>query len=611
MNMHENRINQMKTALHKPENFFLVFAILGGLISIIFIPFGAGYDEDTHIARIWEISSGNLIPNSLLSKGGQFPYAFYEISYRQQPNLDTITQNYWRMVFNKKIDWSIMIEHQTRSFYLPTTYILQGIIMGITGRYFDFSIGWIYLLLRFSYLISYILLTYIAIKIIPFGKWLIFIVALSPMAILQASSVNPEGLMNGIVFLFIAFLVKYKKLDRKFNKYDFLLLGIFLLGIASLKPNMLTIMLLLFILPKDKFRNKSNYFLTIFLGFLFVLLLNLAWFGKIGTIEPIINSEKDINAIAQIRNILKSPINYLSITINTIKENTLNYYLEWVGVFGYRYGNLSKLVYFLYPITMLFIVISESSRIEFTKRQKWIIFFSVFAYITTTFLLIYLIGNSVNSSVVDGIQGRYFTSISLAILLLISSMVSKRITISPLFFIILSSLEVILFVISIFFNYYYTCGFSYLNFSDCILPRYKNWPPEQGLILEVNNKDEFIQEIKPDCEKIKEMDIYFGDSINNQKKSLVIDLINKESDQKIYSDNFNLSHVENGWLKIIFQETLDVDKDGLLMLKINTDNNNALQIPITKNDEYQKGNLYYLNNTMPYDVIFKYVCGKN
>jgi hypothetical protein len=45
-----------------PEKFFVITSILVDIFLCFIVPIGAGYDEDTHEARIWEISKGDLTP---------------------------------------------------------------------------------------------------------------------------------------------------------------------------------------------------------------------------------------------------------------------------------------------------------------------------------------------------------------------------------------------------------------------------------------------------------------------------------------------------------------------------------------------------------------------
>src|SRR5512139_2690830 len=132
----------------KPETFFLMIVLVAGIVNAVITPLGAGYDEDTHVARIWEMSKGEMIPNRFLSQGPNFPFVFYELSYRQQLNLVPQSLEEWQAQFSEKIDWDVMVPHITRAVYFPVLYLAQAFIMGVFGRLLDVSVGWIYILLR-------------------------------------------------------------------------------------------------------------------------------------------------------------------------------------------------------------------------------------------------------------------------------------------------------------------------------------------------------------------------------------------------------------------------------------------------------------------------------
>src|ERR1044071_1862749 len=87
---------------------------------------------------------------------------------------------------------------------------------------------------RFAGLLSYLILIWLALRWIPFGKWILVVLALSPMALFQAATVTPDAISNGIGFLFIAGtlqLAKSEEIDWK--KCGTLILLVSLLFLAK------------------------------------------------------------------------------------------------------------------------------------------------------------------------------------------------------------------------------------------------------------------------------------------------------------------------------------------------------------------------------------------
>jgi uncharacterized membrane protein len=157
--------------IKRVEIFFCVIIILFGTILVLITPIGAGTDEETHFARIWEMSRGTLIPNQYLSSGPYYPYAFNQLSYRQDVNMKPVSWEVLKDQLSVKIDWDNMLDKGTRARYFPSFYLPQAFIMGILGRVLNTPVAIIYYVERFSYLFIYAFLIYLAIRITPVGKW--------------------------------------------------------------------------------------------------------------------------------------------------------------------------------------------------------------------------------------------------------------------------------------------------------------------------------------------------------------------------------------------------------------------------------------------------------
>ena len=87
-----------------PEVFVLVVLIVFGSFLVFKLPMGAGFDEETHLLRIWEMSAFEWVPNARLSKDMHFPSFYWENSYRRQVILEPINPNYWQINADIPID---------------------------------------------------------------------------------------------------------------------------------------------------------------------------------------------------------------------------------------------------------------------------------------------------------------------------------------------------------------------------------------------------------------------------------------------------------------------------------------------------------------------------
>ena len=110
-------------------------------------------------------------------------------------------------------------------------------------------------------LLSYLLLGWLAVRFIPFGKWLLAILITAPMALFQASTISADTISNGIGFLFLGgTLAIANKKELGWKEWGALVGLIVLLFLA--KVNLVFLALLPFLLiPPSKFKMKHGYIL--------------------------------------------------------------------------------------------------------------------------------------------------------------------------------------------------------------------------------------------------------------------------------------------------------------------------------------------------------------
>src|SRR5215212_11323654 len=75
--------------------FFLLLCIFGIPMSVL-IPPGAGYDEEDHLVRVWELSASSFIPGQLSPQAMKYPTLFRDFAYRQQGSSGVIGRDFWQ-----------------------------------------------------------------------------------------------------------------------------------------------------------------------------------------------------------------------------------------------------------------------------------------------------------------------------------------------------------------------------------------------------------------------------------------------------------------------------------------------------------------------------------
>jgi hypothetical protein len=70
----------LKKRLSAPETFLIVSLLAFGLITCLATPLSAGYDEETHFIRAWEMAHLYLVPNEQLGAQLPFPALYWDLS---------------------------------------------------------------------------------------------------------------------------------------------------------------------------------------------------------------------------------------------------------------------------------------------------------------------------------------------------------------------------------------------------------------------------------------------------------------------------------------------------------------------------------------------------
>jgi hypothetical protein len=78
------------------ELLFILLLVIFGLPMIILIPPGAGYDEEDHLIRVWELSALSFIPGQMSAQEMKYPTVFRDFAYRQQGSSGVIGAGYWQ-----------------------------------------------------------------------------------------------------------------------------------------------------------------------------------------------------------------------------------------------------------------------------------------------------------------------------------------------------------------------------------------------------------------------------------------------------------------------------------------------------------------------------------
>ena len=84
-----------KLNISRVELFLFVIVLTIGIPMALLIPPGAGYDEEDHLVRVWELSFFSFIPGQIPPQEMQYPKIFRDFAYRHQSG-GIIDSGFWQ-----------------------------------------------------------------------------------------------------------------------------------------------------------------------------------------------------------------------------------------------------------------------------------------------------------------------------------------------------------------------------------------------------------------------------------------------------------------------------------------------------------------------------------
>ena len=415
------------------EKVFWPIAVLYGIIMLVVVPVNGVPDESWHMDTAYKYSNYIMGIGSTGNEGTIFKRHCDIMLTDMLPN-DIETGSYYQMVSGL---WTKPenTELQEVSYYdsgNQVTFLnFLPAALGLSfGRLLGFSPVLTFQFARFLNFIAYALLIFIAVKIIPYGKELMAMSALLPILVQQAASFSYDGVLMGMIYLFIAVCIYLMKTENAGIKWYVLctLLVCYLVLTKGAVYSPIALLLLLIKRPtalsKVKISGKKVVAIVLFavaLVFAVVIIRFMPILGRIIQAGGVSTGPEDSLSLGFI---LGNPLHILILIWNTIFESGDKLFF---GAFGGVLGwNNREVVAFLPVMDFVgLLVLANCMGGKFVTPKVRKVFFA--GGILSTGLIVFamlLAETTYSSTFVDGLQGRYFVP---QIFMLIISIISERI----------------------------------------------------------------------------------------------------------------------------------------------------------------------------------------
>ncbi|HUH95730.1 MAG TPA: DUF2142 domain-containing protein [Anaerolineales bacterium] len=594
-----------------PEIFLVIVLLVFGSVMIFMTPLGAGFDEDQHFKRVWQISAFWFIPRDMSARQAKYPTLYSDLSYRAQPLEEPVGFGYWQKYGELSMDAE---GHDygslsTRANYNPLLYLPQALALRYAGRRFNLPAIWVYYAVRLAGLLAYAFLTWLAVHLIAYGKWVMVILALVPMAVYQASTISADTISNGIGFLFLGGILALEK-RKMLSAKDLVWILCLIFALFLTKPNLYPLVLLPFlILPPASFSRRAYYPLLIFFTVALLLLVAVGWL----VISPNrgFNPAGSVNALEQIKYILFHPLAFPGILLHSFILGAVNYAAQWIGVYGYNYGSVPGLTYVLFAVGLILCLSVVEP--QGPSRRTRVILISVFLLCClATMLSLYVTFTAVAEDFVYGVQGRYFIPlVPLLFVALYRLPFLDRFRPSGMAASLFALTALLAYTCGLILFYHVTCGASYYTPGLCYDPAYKNFAPLTTSSPSLSEGTVLMQEMVPTCDGMTSVRVRVNSRGEDSAGQLQFTLTHAADNSTLMRTSVaNASLPNDDWYTLYF--TPDWHSAGgtydLIISGKDSPPGAGPWLAYSIRPEYPQGTLYENGQASDHDILFQYGC---
>ncbi|MBR3365935.1 DUF2142 domain-containing protein, partial [Candidatus Saccharibacteria bacterium] len=236
------------------EKLFLIIILPLGITYMVISPVLSGNDDRNHFMRAYEIANGKLVTANIRGDqvGGEWDKAFNELVVKE-PSYSREKENI-SVVY---IGENEFYNYPNTALYSPISYLPQTIGI-LIGKVFSASPYALVNFARIFNFIFYVIICYVAFKLLPRFKLFFLVLMTSPAILLSATSISADSFLCALIFL-LAALIQYMN-DKKIEfswRHGSIFAGLAIL-ISGCKVVYFPAILLLFLIDKNAFKSRKS-----------------------------------------------------------------------------------------------------------------------------------------------------------------------------------------------------------------------------------------------------------------------------------------------------------------------------------------------------------------
>ena len=420
-----------------PEKLFLLIGLVFGLTFVFVFPPMQSPDEQTHFYKAYQTAEFNLFPdrfteNGVVRYGAQLPKSVYDesrIFLEPVAGKPTITFN--TSLYRDRLDTPLeksktkMVGNEAGNVYSPVVYTPQaaGIKLGSLLNASPLILIW---LGRIANLMVWLTLGYLALRLIPFAKWGLFVLLLNPVAVSLSASLSGDVMSIGLAFVFVSFVFWLAARKIPATTKEIAALSCLGVGLVLTKPTNILLLPALLLIPAKVFGKPARKYLVGGAIVLVAVALGLLWnVGNKELLETAVQLQRPgagVDPTRQLHYIFSNPLTYVwTIVTNFIlvfagssADAVLSTY---VGIFGWLDTSIPLWTQITYLVTLCIAMLFQFGRgFVFSSFHKLFLIAIFAAMFVASVTAMYLNWTPVGARIFEGVQGRYFMPASILLL---------------------------------------------------------------------------------------------------------------------------------------------------------------------------------------------------
>ncbi|NBC39868.1 DUF2142 domain-containing protein [Corallococcus exiguus] len=391
--------------------FLVVAAVLGAVLSFLTPPFQVA-DEPAHFYRAYQVSEGQLTATRIPvgDAGGQLPRSIVRVAQEVSDGVGghpEVRQDRQRLSDAMHAALAPQDTQEWRfaasAIYFPLVYFPQSLGM-VPARLLEASPVAVLWAGRLGNVLVALLLTALALRLMPFQRWAFALLALTPMVLFQRASVSADPITMSACLLLVALSLHYTFAHP--GPLGAKQLGLLLASavfVALCKQAYLPLSLVFLLLPLTRLGTRGRYALALAAIVAVPALLQFAWSS---TVRDIFRPSE---VVAQVAHIRAHPFQVLGVLVSDFWRRLPDFLHQGGGVLGWLDTPVPRPALFALAALLLGVMVldADGAAPKVGWRERVVALGVAVAGVLAIQAMLYLAWTAPGANHVDGVQGRY------------------------------------------------------------------------------------------------------------------------------------------------------------------------------------------------------------